>query len=783
MTDNSIDYKRLYEEAVKKQQEEQRRREEADEARQDADKARRDADKARRDAEKKIQPTTLPQFLDACHVHLQAGLAVQSADLSTKGDPSNARQKKRPTYMREWSDFPARQIAIWNELVCSSFMTIGHFTSPHTMLEYGENIRRRMMGSELDIHHFQRSTVEENVSMIVERIYKDEHLRRKFGLKGSVQFENHANTLSPDDALSGRMQSVKISDRGRRRSPRLLEMERRDRADSRPKSPGSKSLLTTRPRADQFCVYNMSTDPEREERVPAFIIEYKAPHKFTLRAIKEGLQDMTLQDVLDCEESDTPSKKYQRLVAAVVTQAFSYMVTAGLEFGYVCTGEAFIFLQVPEDPTTVRYFLSTPQADVGDSTGWSDDATSSMNNRLHLTAVAQVLAFTLQALQSPPRSHEWRANAENKLMTWEYVYSEILDAAPALEATPSEYCPSPGNELLKRVSPIALRQGPVPRPRTVCRPTSDTVPAEDDPDADQGNDTPSQPPRRRAARAAKSQNNSGQASKGKQSSRNTPGNQQARPFCTRRCLLGLVRGGGGDLDRGCPNVNEHGTTVHRIDKAKFLAMMYDQLSRTLDSNFEPCGRPGSRGVPFRATLASHGYTVIAKCTPADFIDYLQHETAVYQRLQPIQGRYVPFHLGNLDLQRPYYYEGIAKLVHVMFLEYGGVPISRQWKIMDQMDQSSALGQVESCMKAIHRLGVLHRDVMPRNILRNCESGKVMVIDFERAKMDPARPVLGMLSSNRKRKASIDDDGQKLTGRTKRLFEQEMAEVREEISCL
>ena len=764
MTDSSPNYKELYEK-------ERRRREEADEARQDAD-------KARRDAEKKIQPTTLPQFLDACHVHLQAGLAVQSADLSTKGDPSNARQKKRPTYMREWSDFPSRQIAIWNELVCSSFMTVGHFTSPHTMLEYGENIRRRMMGSELDIHHFQRSTVEENVSMIVERIYKDEHLRRKFGLKGSVQFENHANTLSPDDALSGRMQSVNISDRGRRRSPRLLEMERRDRADSRPKSPGSKSLLTSRPRADQFCVYNISTDPEREERVPAFIVEYKAPHKFTLKAIQEGLRDMTLQDVLDCEESDTPSTKYQRLVAAVVTQAFSYMVTAGLEFGYVCTGQAFIFLQVPEDPTTVRYFLSAPQADVGDSTGWSDDATSSMNNRLHLTAVAQVLAFTLQALQSPPRSHEWRANAENKLMTWEYVYSEILDAAPSLEATPSEYCPSPGNEL-KRVSPIVLRQGPVPRPRTVCRPTSDTVPAEDDRDADQGNpDTPSQPSRRRAARAAESQNDSGQASKGKQSSRNTRGNQQARPFCTRRCLLGLVRGG--DLDRGCPNVNEHGTTVHRIDKAKFLAMMYDQLSRTLDSNFEPCGRPGSRGVPFRATLASHGYTVIAKCTPADFVDCLQHEAAVYQRLQPIQGHYVPFHLGNLDLQRPYYYEGIAKLVHVMFLEYGGVPISRQRKIIDQ---SSALRQVESCMKAVHGLGVLHRDVMPRNILRNCESGEVMVIDFERARMGPARPVLGMLSSNRKRKARIDYDGQKLTGLAERLFEQEMAEARAEISCL
>jgi hypothetical protein len=105
MTDNSTDYKRLYEEAQQEREKEQRRREEAVKGqqeerrkREEADEARQDADKARRDAEKKIQPTTLPEFLDACHVHLQAGLAVQSADLSTKGDPSNARQKKRPTY-------------------------------------------------------------------------------------------------------------------------------------------------------------------------------------------------------------------------------------------------------------------------------------------------------------------------------------------------------------------------------------------------------------------------------------------------------------------------------------------------------------------------------------------------------------------------------------------------------------------------------------------------------------------------------------------------------------
>ncbi|KAJ8610801.1 hypothetical protein MRB53_038352 [Persea americana] len=386
-----------------------------------------------------------------------------------KAIPPMHDRKRRPDFIRRWSEFPSRQVAIWKDLVSSRFMTEGHFTSPHTMLENGETIRRRMMGSELDVHHFQRSTVEEQVSLIIERIYEDKELRDKFGLKGSIQFENHANTLSPDVALSEGMASMDISNRGRRRSPRLLENRRRDRTSRSPGSPGSAAAVqvpTSRPRADQFCVYNMSTEAGTEERVPAFIVEYKAPHKLTLRAIQEGLRDMTLQDVLDDGDGDSARKKYQRLVAAAVTQAFSYMVTAGLEFGYVCTGQAFIFLQVPENPDTVHYFLSVPQADVGDSTGWSDDAASSTANRLHLTAVAQVLAFTLQALQSPPRSHGWRADAENSLSTWEYVYAEVLDAAPALEATPSEYWPSPDNDLM-RESPICLRQGPVPRRRRI----------------------------------------------------------------------------------------------------------------------------------------------------------------------------------------------------------------------------------------------------------------------------------------------------------------------------
>ncbi|KAJ8610800.1 hypothetical protein MRB53_038351 [Persea americana] len=282
----------------------------------------------------------------------------------------------------------------------------------------------------------------------------------------------------------------------------------------------------------------------------------------------------------------------------------------------------------------------------------------------------------------------------------------------------------------------------------------------------------------RTPRAATSQSGTGQTSKGAKSKSGKRGIQQSRAFCTKRCLLGLVNGGA--LDRDCANVNEHGTDVHRINKSTFLALMGAQLSQTLDSDFQPCERPGSRGVPFRATLASHGYTVIAKCTPADFVTHLWHEAAVYDRLQPIQGYCVPIHLGNLDLQLPYYYEGIAKLTHVMFLGYGGTPIYQHWH---RLDQQGVLRQAEKCMNAIHGRDVLHRDVMPRNILWDRDRSEVMIIDFERAEMRRARPVLGQLSINRKRKSASDSPDAKRIGSISKLCAQEMEQLKEEMSCL
>ncbi|RMZ87183.1 hypothetical protein DV736_g5591, partial [Chaetothyriales sp. CBS 134916] len=432
------------EEEQHRREEEERKRVAAENAQRQAEQTREEAEQAREKTEEKTRKTTLPEFLDACHNHLHSGLTVQTdATLSTRGDPANANNKLRPERVLIWEDFPEQQAAIWDDLMESDFVLERHFTSLHTLEESGEVIRRRMMSSELDLNLFQRYTVEDNVSSIIERLYKTRTLRQKFGLLGSVRFENHANTLSPESQLEDGMEQMTVSGTWRRRSPRLQAKAKAKASNSMdPKelvaATRAETARSSRPRADQFCVYNASTQ-NTENRIPAFITEYKAPHKLPLGYIYEGLDDMELDEVIRCRETDTAGERFRRLMAAVITQAFSYMVKIGLEYGCVCTGEAFVFLRVPDDPRTVHYFLSVPKGDVGATTGWAPDLDSA--NRLHLTAVGQMLAFTLRALKTPPRGQRWRAEAAAQLNSWEVVYDDLLDTIPLEDALSSEYRP------------------------------------------------------------------------------------------------------------------------------------------------------------------------------------------------------------------------------------------------------------------------------------------------------------------------------------------------------
>ncbi|KAL4810678.1 hypothetical protein BDV18DRAFT_155290 [Aspergillus unguis] len=126
----------------------------------------------------------------------------------------------------------------------------------------------------------------------------------------------------------------------------------------------------------------------------------------TTRELVAGLHQIDLDRDAIGQEGNTFESYATRLIAAVITQIFSYMIDSGTRYGYICTGEAFVFLQIPkDDPTTVEYYLSIPNQDVQ-----ADD-------ELHIqrTAIGQVLAFTLQALTADAPSQQWHDAAREKL--------------------------------------------------------------------------------------------------------------------------------------------------------------------------------------------------------------------------------------------------------------------------------------------------------------------------------------------------------------------------------
>jgi hypothetical protein len=125
----------------------------------------------------------------------------------------------------------------------------------------------------------------------------------------------------------------------------------------------------SRPRADQFYVYNISSiDSKGNYRVAALTIEYKAPYKLTLGHIYKGLGEMDLDEVVEIGEEESVAIRCRRLVAAVITQGYLYIVRAGLEYKEIYIDEATIFLRVPDDPSTVYYSLLVPKGDVGPTT-------------------------------------------------------------------------------------------------------------------------------------------------------------------------------------------------------------------------------------------------------------------------------------------------------------------------------------------------------------------------------------------------------------------------------
>ncbi|PNY19708.1 Uncharacterized protein TCAP_07480 [Tolypocladium capitatum] len=721
--DDIEELRRRLREAESRAEEEQRRREAAEEL----------AEASR--------PQTLQQYLEACHSLNLAIQVVNDRSLTTQGDTTNPTGRIFPRRIIPWDNFATRQEEIWDDLSIGDLFSLPAFPSHH-QLEYVKSLLKPI-SSELGLRDFERDVVENAVQKLVDGAYMDPLLRRSLGLQGTVTFESHTNLgTADDDPISEPMEHMSIGRGGAGAAA----------SASAPKPAAPKVRRRARGkgnRADQFCIYRTSDG----QNVPALAIEYKAPHKLSVDEVVTGLESEIRpeRDVIN-QDGQGFAFTARALAAAVVTQLFSYMIGKGIQYGYVCTGQAFVFLHIPDDPSNVYFSVCVPNLDVMD-----DDET-----RLHRTAAAQVFAFILQALRARPPPESWHDEAE-RLDTWAVEYDDVLRNIPATERKRKEPRASP----YKPQRWKGFKRSPI-RTRSRCQRADANIGRPEDDDEDPPSPTPNSA--RTGGKVAPS-TGTGSRGDGKRGRRRgeqreqgqaTKPNIQSRPFCTQHCLLGLAYGG--PTDENCPNANHHGQG--HINRVEFLRLIRGQLAtdRGHDADCAPLHRSGARGSLFKVRLSSHGYTLVAKGVENLDLGCLQHENEVYDRLRPIQGKHVPVCLGSIDLVRPYYYDS-GVYVHVMFLSWAGQPL---FNCVDRAIKPGIDDAVSTMLKAVHKFRVLHRDAEPRNILYNTNSGRLMLVDFERAEFRGRQP-LSLIFPNvqsRKRKRGIlqkqkDDFAQEL----------------------
>ncbi|RMI95609.1 hypothetical protein CDV36_016391, partial [Fusarium kuroshium] len=566
------------------------------------------------------------------------------------------------------------------------------------------------------LEYFMHNGVEDPVRVIVEQLRQVEEVSNAFDMGNGIVFENHPHAIS--DVAE--------------------EVAARENTPPPPQTPLQTSLQTpnhkrdvNQLRPDQICVYRSDDDTVSEKRTMIYVSEYKAPHKLTAPHLRAGLRRMNIyREVVNRKKIPTsvdPGGRFQyhaeRLTASALTQTYHYMIEGGVEYGLMTTGEATVFLKVDwARPETLYYHLAEPGPEV---TAHAEHVQSS-------SAVGQYLAFSLIALGSPGERGEHgqdeRDRATANLKRWAEDFETTLRSIPEGERiapeSSSSWAPTTYEDFDR--SPCVLRGGRQRRRRrrrhgegddehdkfTIRRNRAESS---SDESGTQPPDTPS-PAERRGRRRQRGQGSEKEPRRSQRILARRPREEAAqdRLYCTQACLLGLLR-------------------------------------QSLDAGVTKLGKHGARGVLFKVTLLAYSYTFVCKGTVQAFIGDLEHEAAVYKRLERVQGISVPVFLGAVDLRplkRVYYYDHRVYIVHMTFLSWGGYGI-------DDIGITADMGRtlkdkLLKSLRAIHEEDVVHKDVRSANMLVNKETDSVMLIDFERAVLlEAARRPLAQVVPNKR----------------------------------
>ncbi|KAI4156978.1 MAG: hypothetical protein LQ342_008564 [Letrouitia transgressa] len=199
----------------------------------------------------------------------------------------------------------------------------------------------------------------------------------------------------------------------------------------------------------------------------------------------------------------------------------------------------------------------------------------------------------------------------------------------------------------------------------------------------------------------------------------------------------------------------------------------------MDKDIKDLRLQGSRGMLFQITLAAYGYTFVGKGTIDVFIPDLKHEARMYGRLSELQGSWIPVHLGNIDLEYPWYELGVH-VTHMLLLSYGDERLDEEVYNYEGLDT-----RIEHFKSALDCFGIRHGDLRLPNMLYNEKTQGVMFIDFERATtaVNRRQKLLTLIPANRKRKAEAIGSGENKVVDTENMVDMPFWEIEDEALVL
>ncbi|KAJ5111794.1 hypothetical protein NUU61_001424 [Penicillium alfredii] len=265
---------------------------------------------------------------------------------------------------------------------------------------------------------------------------------------------------------------------------------------------------------------------------------------------------------------------------------------------------------------------------------------------------------------------------------------------------------------------------------------------------------PHSPSTAAAARSllSRGRGNSRQSTKGSKRTRAGRDNKQTsrearqskRPYCTIACIRGMVNRD--PLDKECPNWKLHGGQRHPMEPQEFTHQLHRQLARDRGLGFEQLHVCGRTGYLVKATLLSHGYTVIIKATTVQKQHRLQAEANNYHHLRSLQGHQIPVCLGVFQPRVTYWYHG-ELMAQMMILSWSGTRLQR---VINYENSSFFEEERKKALAMLRSHGVVHSDSEWRNILWDDPSGRLVVIDLEDVKWLKRPRALEPTSGNTRR---------------------------------